>query len=286
MKRISLLLFFFLLPSLAYAVGEIRVSPAKLEVIADPGEQLTPTISLDNLSDEASTVILTLESVDPTETGVETLGGVGADDPSYSFVSIPQQKFTLAPNSRTNASLRIAPTKETPPGSHALALIITQIRAPEEGKETRVISRVAVLVIITVTGELHPSAALSGFNTSDQRRLYTTQVVPLSIRFKNRGNGYLNPYGIVSVHSLFGRLLSRHQIDPWYVLPNSERSREFRITLPYVGIYRVTLEQNRGYQDIIDTSAISLIYLPRWLVVLTLLALAGAVFAMIKRSRA
>jgi len=145
---------------------------------------------------------------------------------------------------------------------------------------------VEVPVQLTITGDLRPSGVLSFFNTANHRRITASRQLTLIMRFHNQGTVQVNPYGILTIRSLFGRIRAQYRVDPWYVLSDSERSREFMLMVPRIpGFYYVTLELNRGYQDIVDTRTLWIVYTPWWLEILVLLALSGLVFARIKHSR-
>ncbi len=281
----TLLVFFLLMPISAFAA--VTVSPAKVEVLIDPGERQSFLVTVYNTSDQAVTIRASLKAVNTTETGLSIEGTNFAEArPVPPFIEVPEPVLVLAPHAEGRIPLVFAPQASTKPGGLATILLLTHERSREKSAQAQIISRVAVPVLITITGDLRPAGALSFFNTANHRLITASRKLTFIMRFHNQGTVNLNPYGILSIRSFFGRVRAQYRVDPWYVLSNSERTREFTLMIPRIpGLYRVTLELNRGYQNIVDTRTLWIMYAPWWLEILALLALSGLVFAKIKHSR-
>jgi len=284
-SRIILILFFTLVPFCTHAA--LVISPAKLEVMIDPGERQSLFVTVTNTSSQEVTVRASLQAITLTDTNVSIEeSDLTKTRPIPPFVDIPEPITVISTHGEVRIPIVFTPHKDSPPGSSATVLLLTQEREPDTEAQARIVSRVAIPILITVIGDLHPSGVLSFFNTTNHRRISASQQVIFTLRYKNQGTVNLNPYGLLTVRSLFGTVRTQYRVDPWYVLSNAERSREFTLVLPRLpGLYQVTLELNRGYQDIVDTRSVWLLYLPLWVGILILLTLSGGVFAMIKHSR-
>ncbi len=281
------LLVFSLLLVPACLSAAVVVSPAKIEALIDPGERQSFLVTVSNTSDQEVTIRASLKAVSPTDRGLSIEDtNLAQARPVPPFIDVPEPVVVIAPHEEGRIPIVFAPQAGTKAGSLATVLLLTHERRREGTAQAQIISRVAVPVLVTITGDLRPSGVLSFFNTANHRRITASRQLTLIMRFHNQGTVQVNPYGILTIRSLFGRIRAQYRVDPWYVLSDSERSREFMLMVPRIpGFYYVTLELNRGYQDIVDTRTLWIVYTPWWLEILVLLALSGLVFARIKHSR-
>ncbi len=281
------LLAFSLLLVPNYLFAAVVVSPAKIEALIDPGERQSFLVTVSNTSDQEVTLRTSLKAVSPTDRGLSIEDtDLALARPVPPFIDVPEPVVVIPPHGEGRIPIVFAPQAGIKAGSLATVLLLTHERRRDGTAQAQIISRVAVPVLITITGDLRPSGELSFFNVANHRRITTSRRLTLIMRFHNQGTVQVNPYGILTIRSLFGRVRAQYRVDPWYVLSDSERSREFMLMIPGIpGFYRVTLELNRGYQDIIDTRTLWVVYTPWWIGILVLLTLSGLVFVRIKHSR-
>ena len=92
---------------------------------------------------------------------------------------------------------------------------------------------------------------------------YEKGPINLSIAYENTGAVHVNPYGEVSIKNMFGEEVGFVELEPWFVLPKSLRSREFDWDREFLlGRYTVTAKINRGYDDKIDEVSTTFWVLP------------------------
>jgi hypothetical protein len=79
---------------------------------------------------------------------------------------------------------------------------------------------------------------------------------------------HLAPYGELRIRNIFGEEVGFLQLDPWFILPKSERLREVSFDRELLfGRYTVTAHISRSYDDIIDEDSFTFYVLP-WKMVL------------------
>ncbi|MEK7505066.1 MAG: hypothetical protein AAB589_02180 [Patescibacteria group bacterium] len=250
----------------------ITLTPAKLEVSVAPGQDFLATITLANKSEE------------------DLLGRVLIEDfgpPAYSlnrFLIPAVREFALAAGETRQLPLTIKIPADQGPGGLYSSVVIGFRQAGESANSTE--SRLASLLFVKVPGQTQEVGELIDFGQlAGQGKLGQ-----FYLTFQNTGNVYLNPYGVITIKQQGFFSLRRDTrkeftvpIDPWYVLPGDTRTREIGLTYPpqsmSYGHYRAEVSLNRGYQDIIDTRAITFWVLPpTWVLILVGLLFLGFLF--------
>jgi hypothetical protein len=108
---------------------------------------------------------------------------------------------------------------------------------------------------VTVPGGTVLQGELISLKTKNQEKLFFSSQIPLRIEYKNSGNVSLNPYGILEIKNVFGEIVSRKILDPWYTLPDSIRTRDILVDGSFFGRYTAVAQVNRGYEDIVDSKS-------------------------------
>ena len=109
---------------------------------------------------------------------------------------------------------------------------------------------------------------MQSFKTLPDKTLFTQGPINFQLLFENKGDLHLTPYGEINVTNMFNENVGFIELDPWFALPKSLRSREVlweRELL--IGRYTATAQINRGYDDIVDTQTVTFWVLP-WKAVL------------------
>jgi hypothetical protein len=113
---------------------------------------------------------------------------------------------------------------------------------------------------------------VTGIATLDDTMWYEKGPINLGIFYENTGSVHLNPYGELSITNMFGEEVGFIELEPWFVLPKSLRTREITWDRELLlGRYTVTARINRGYDDIVDEVTTTFWVLP-WKIVLGIFA--------------
>jgi hypothetical protein len=102
------------------------------------------------------------------------------------------------------------------------------------------------------------------------------------VYYENTGMIHLAPYGEIRIANMLGEEVDFVQLEPWFVLPHSQRLREVSWNREFLfGRYTATVEINRSYDDVIDTAVYSFWVLP-WKLLLIVFALLFTVLFLIR----
>lgn len=256
------------------------VGPAKLEAEIKAGNLRVLTVNLENRTGKEKSFRLSFEDFlgsSNTENTVTLLGDKKSQFSLKDYLFVPEREVKLKHGDQVKIPITVTiPAVESPGGKFG-ALIISaesanKLIGQKSNTQAAVIGRIATLFFIKVPGKVKEEAKLVSFFIKNNRKIFLSGKIELRITMENSGNVNLNPYGGITVKNIFGEAINKIPIEPWFVLPDSVRTRDVEINLPSaIGLYSATLEINRGYSDIVDVREVKFFILPKWLIVLVLL---------------
>lgn len=255
-------------------VGDFVVGPGRSEISVSPGETIVREITVTNRISDGRSFKLEVEDIRGTADGSAAVELSGAERGPYSirdYISFPQDTFTLGLGERARIPVTITiPADAEPGGFYGSVLVSTDRTGDTEGNVPRspIIARVGSLFFVTVRGDIEMSGQTKSIQTLDGKKWYEEGPINFGIAYENTGSIHVNPYGEISITNMFGEEVGFVELEPWFVLPKSLRSREVTWDREYLfGRYKVTARINRGYDNQIDEVTTAFWVLP-WKIVL------------------
>jgi hypothetical protein len=257
------------------AVGDFVVGPGRTEVEVKPGETVTVEISVANRISDDRTFELTVEdvagSVDASQS-VVLLGGETGPYTVKDYISFPENSFALGLGERARIPVTISMPQNAAPGGYYGSVLVSTVKNPDEevaagSTRSPIIARVGTLFFITVPGAIERAGELKEVRLTHDGLWYEKGPINFNILYENTGSVHLNPYGELEIKNSFGEVVGFVELEPWFALPKSLRSREVMWDREYLfGRYTATVRINRGYDDVVDERTVSFWVLP-WKVV-------------------
>jgi len=263
--------------------GSIIVGPGKAELLLEPGDTYSLEELVSNVSGMTKIIDFTTEDMTASNKPDESLEFLGNVKGPYSlkdYVKPELDQITLLTGQRVRMPVTISIPKDAEPGGLYGALMVSasnipssaEVKAGNAAGQINLITRVASLLFIRVKGDALESGFLKDFKT--EKSFYEQGPVNLEITSTNTGNVHLDPYGTIEIKDIFGRIIDTRGIDPWFVMPKSERVREMKWNSAFLfGKYTAILTMNRGYGDIIDTKSVAFWIIPWKIVTVGLIVL-------------
>jgi hypothetical protein len=256
-------------------VGDFVVGPGRSEITLSPGETVVQEITITNRISDNRVFILEVDDITGSADGSSAVALTDGERGPYSirdYITFPENRITLDLGERARVPVTITlPADAEPGGLYGSVLVSTEQLPTEEvgaGPRSPIIARIGSLFFVTVRGDVAKESSLVGIKTLDNKWWYEKGPINLGITVENTGSVHLNPYGEVSIKNLFGEEVGFVEIDPWFVLPQSLRTREIAWDREFLfGRYEVTARINRGYDDVIDEATTVFWVLP-WKIVL------------------
>lgn len=254
-------------------MGDFVVGPGRIEVDLDPGETKVVEINVTNRISDGRSFKLVTEDVSGSQDQDTSLVLLGKERGPYSlldYVSYPDDEFTIDLGEQAYIPVTISVPPDAEPGGYYGSVLVQTVRnkALEErtgdaAPRSPVIARIGTLLFIKVNGDETYEGGLSDFSITDDKLWFEKGPINFGVLYENTGNQHVNPYGELRITNIFGEEVGFVEIEPWFVLPKSLRIREITWDREYLlGMYRVELNLNRGYEDIIDTEVIRFWVLP------------------------
>ncbi len=254
-------------------VGDFVVGPGRAELVVSPGETIVQEITVTNRISENRTFKIEVDDITGSTDGSSAVALADGARGPYSirdYITFPENSFTLGLGERARIPVTITiPADAEPGGLYGSVLISTDRTSTETTGASRspIIARIGSLFFVTVRGEVERSGAAKSISTVDNKWWYEEGPVNLAILYENTGSVHVNPYGEVAITNMFGEQVGFVELELWFVLPKSLRSREVLWDREFLlGRYTVTAKINRGYDDVVDEVTTTFWVLP-WKIV-------------------
>lgn len=268
------------IPGTDLQLGDFVVGPGKVEVVVHPGETVIKEVTVTNRIDENRRFEFFIEDMSGTADGAEAVVLLGDQDGPYSlkdFVSVPTPTVTLDLGERARVPVRITMPPNAEPGGYYGAVLVSTIQDDSRGSDSiaksPIVARIGTLFFITVPGAAETGGELVKFSTINDQRWFAKGPLTFGITYENTGSVHQNPYGEIRITNMLGAEVGFVELDPWFVLPKSLRTREVTWNKEFLlGRYQVTAHINRG-DDTLDT-ATTVVWVIPWQIL-------GAVFGVL-----
>jgi len=277
MKKIFSLIFLLLVianSAFAYQIqpaGEISVpgdfllGPGKKEFSVARGQTVIDTIEVINNSGARVSFSVSAEDISGTNDLSQSFKMLGPGSGPYSikdYIFPETPSFSLDNGQKIILPIEIKIPYDISTGG-LYGAVIVQTKETQDQPEnnsninsgTKIIGRLAQLVFIKIQGLQKEDGALKEFFLADTGKKNNISFLTI---FENKGNVHLNPYGKIEIRDCLGKKIKTLPIDPYFVLPNSKRERNFELgdSLGF-GKYSAFVYLNRGYGDIVDTKYVN-----------------------------
>lgn len=272
--------------------NDFVLGPGKIEVEIKPGETRVVNLNVSNRYDEPKNFKIQVEDMEGTDSPTQPIVLLGDDTGPYTlkdYVSVPQEKFTLAENKRAIIPVTISIPPDAEPGGRYGSVLVNTVAVEAQknntgtaGAGSAIVSRIGTLFFVTVPGDADTSGELKDFSIKNSKFYFEKGPIDFQILYENTGSVHLNPYGELRITNMLGEEVGYKELDPWFTMPGSIRLREISWNREMLyGRYVATLELNRGYDNIIDQTSVTFWVIP-WKIVVGVFVVMYCVFFLIR----
>jgi hypothetical protein len=257
--------------------GDFVVGPGRTELTLSPGESGTVELIVSNRTGVDKEFRFEIEDVTGSRDGSNALVLLGADTGPYTlknYIQLPFTKLDLKHNQRARIPVTISIPADAEPGGRYGTILVTTVtkdaikNAPAgTAPASVIISRLGSHFFVRIPGDTYIDGQLQSIKTVPDKKFFSEGPIQFQLLFQNKGNLHLSPYGEIRIKNMLGEEVGFVELDPWFALPQSLRSREVEWNRELlVGRYTATAQINRGYDDIVDTETVTFWILP-WKIV-------------------
>ncbi|MES2214300.1 MAG: hypothetical protein V4465_02875 [Patescibacteria group bacterium] len=198
--RIVLILLCFVVP--IRRTLALTVSPAKIEIQADPGTIVSGEFLVVNDESGTKTFYTSAENFEAQgETGTPNF--VPGKEGLASWVNVAPE-VVLNKGEQKKIPFTIQVPKSAEAGGHFAAIFLTTIPPVNTSNQVSVGSKIGILLLLRVSGPIKEGGGLLEFSMENNKRFYTALPVSMMYRFQNSGNDRVKPEGTLKIkNSLF-----------------------------------------------------------------------------------
>ncbi|HEY4514719.1 MAG TPA: hypothetical protein VJJ22_01005 [Candidatus Paceibacterota bacterium] len=226
------------------------VSPAHREIFVEPGDSKSFVIALTNNIGREGVFTLGSEDfgVDELNGEPELLGSVSGTNSIKEYIKAPYREIAVRSGETVNIPITVSVPLDEHKQSLFGALTIGMVNGDSKNVTgAKLSSRIAVGIFVRTSEEQEAVGRLVTFGSATGKHFFDHGPISMIISYSNDGGVYLTPGGTITVTNIFGRPTETRVVTPWYVLPNSIRSKTEQLGSKYsFGRYKATLRINNG----------------------------------------
>lgn len=215
---------FFVPFFLAHAV---TISPARMELVADPGQIIESKLLLINDEKESKTFYTSVANFESQgETGTPSF--VDSKNGLASWINVVES-ITLSGGESKSIPFSITTPTDVDAGGNFAAIFVSTVPPASSGSgQVSVGAKVGMLVLLRVNGDVKEGGGIASFNTLNNKRFFTELPISFLYRFQNTGSDRIMPRGDIVVRNMIGikaETLSANE-GQGNILPGSTRKFE------------------------------------------------------------
>lgn len=268
--------------------NDFVLAAGKVEIWMDPGDKYTKEIMITNRLGKTMDFTVEVEDFTGSRNPDETVILLGEEKGPYSlrdYIKPEITKFTLNHGQRMILPVEVSIPQDAEPGGLYGAILVSshppltpaEIEKEKAKGQISLVSRLASLFFVRVKGELVENGSFTELKIA--QKYYEKGPISFELLFENNGNVHLVPYGMIEIYNILNKKVGEIELNPWFVMPDSIRSREVKWERGLLfGKYTALAAVNRGYQDIIDRKSIEFWVIPWKIILIGLLALVAIIW--------
>lgn len=187
----------------------IGVKPLRTELFVAPGATKSATITVINGEQTPVKAEPTIEVYTKNdESGFPVSIDLEPDDPRNieSWISFSEDVTSLEGDGEAQVEITVTVPEDAEPGGRYAAVLYEPV-IENDGQGVQIRSRVASLLLITVSGEQRRAGEVQDFELSP--KVANDTPITFDIRFENTGNVHLSPKGTVTLTDSNGQKLTQ-----------------------------------------------------------------------------
>jgi hypothetical protein len=211
----------------------LEIAPPVINLKADPGQTISTTINLRDISSQPLVVTGTVD--DFTANGEDGIPKILLDQAEPTLYSIkswvqPLSKLTLKSRQIEALPVTIVVPKDASPGGYYGVIRFTTTAPGMESSGVSLSASLGALIFLRVNGQANEALAFDNFYTSREAGgnstwLFENQPIIFNEKIKNSGNVFEQPTGQITVKDMFGNLVANVNVnlERRSILPGTSR---------------------------------------------------------------
>jgi len=254
------------------------VSPARQQVIANPGEEFSLGVKFYNQGQEAVTggikvADFIVEDEKGTPTLVEDTKKALSKYSASAWITLPFSQMTIAGYDKNIIQAQVKIPADARPGGRYAAIYFEPEKAaqPQGEAGASITPRIVSLIYIRVSGPIVESALISDLFAQS---FYEYGPVEVSAKVMNKGDYHIRPKGSFTLFNTFGGKEDQTKLLESNIFPESQRAYKATVGQKWmVGNYKIALNVQYGSREQFLTRTISVLIFPWRVITIILLSI-------------
>ena len=274
----------------------VTISPAKLELVGNPGQTISANFLLINEQDSDKTFYSSSENFEAEgDSGTPHFMGPGGGDLSSWIVSPSSIALKKGEQKTFYFDIKIPANAE--PGGHFAAVFLSTSPTATSSSEVSVGAKIGVLVLLRVTGDVKEGGGVTSFSSENGSHFFSSLPINFIYHFQNSGGDRVKPTGEFRVKNILGwtKYVADANLAQGNILPNSTRKFSvawgnlddgsvdnffnaawYELTHFAFGIYKANLSLAYGLKGSTAQSSFLVFVIPWQLIVIFVIVFGGA----------
>lgn len=200
----------------------ISVSPPTFELSANPGDTLNNSFRIVNGTDQELTLSTAVKNF--TAEGEEGAVNLTDDETGFSlasWISVNPETAVLPARGSQTFAFTIDVPLDAEPGGHFGSVIVSTNPVQIDATGASVSQEAGPLILLSVAGEVNQAGNIVSFAST--KGTWEKGPVVLETRISNEGNVHFKPSGTIAIKNMFGREVTRINLEERNVLPGTTR---------------------------------------------------------------
>jgi hypothetical protein len=180
----------------------LTISPAKVELGANPGDIVEETFTIINEQSIEQTYYTSIENFEAQgESGTPnfTREKIGL----ASWVDVTE-KVVIKPGEKIKIPFKVKVPQDADAGGHFAAIFLSTVPPTSGENEVSVGAKIGMLMMLRVSGDIKEEGGVLSFFLKGEKKLITTLPVDFIYRFNNNGGDRVKPTGDITVKNMIG----------------------------------------------------------------------------------
>lgn len=204
----------------------LTISPARLELTADPGTVVSSEFTIVNEQDVDQVYYTSVENFEAQgESGTPNFTTVKEGFSSWVQVV---EKVEIKKGEKVKIPFTVTVPQGADAGGHFAAIFLSTIPPSTGAGEVSVGAKVGMLMLLKVSGDIKEDGGVVSFTVKNGSRFVTSLPVDFVYRFNNNGNDRVKPTGTTTIKNMIGSTVEslNANTNDGNVLPGSIRRFE------------------------------------------------------------
>ncbi len=204
----------------------VSIVPPSIEFSGAKGATFKTTVKIFNESSSDQLYFPTTANfVAGDENGTPSFDPKAGQTDLAGWISVDAKQYSVAAGQRIEIPVTVNVPNDADPGGHYAGLFFGTQPPSKNGISVGIASKVGILVILKVEGNVLESASVKEFSVLGSKTTLPFPPVSFDLRIQNAGNVHVRPSGSVVIHNMIGGTTANLTINPTEgaVLPNSIR---------------------------------------------------------------